>query len=387
MRIFVLTPFCGAVRDKIIDSIEALQELGHEVESFELQRRENPPGAKLNESRASELRYRIKNFQPDFLLTSDHRGFDPRLIQNLKIPHVSWFSNNPFYWLRKEWISPTCVVFIWDASYINQLKNFGFKNVFYLPLATNPKLFKETSLSQEDIEKYSCDVSFAGASGISFYKDVWSKVERIEDAKLRLFLKEVIKRRSQNPLKEFIEIIKEVENSLGVKLHYDNIKTLERELDLGAMPLYRKSIIQEMREFDVRVWGDEGWGEHLGGEMEESYCGKIDRANLKKLYKATKINLNITSTQSRTGLNMRVFDIAACGGFLLSDYRRDLEELLSWNLAYRDKVEAKALANYYLIHEDERLERAKSLQKIVLRFHTYKHRMKELVDNVCRVRF
>jgi spore maturation protein CgeB len=51
--------------------------------------------------------------------------------------------------------------------------------------------------------------------------------------------------------------------------------------------------------------------------------GRIDYHNeLVKLYKASRINLNITKVQHKSAVNPKVFDIACAGGFVLTDYRR-----------------------------------------------------------------
>lgn len=107
--------------------------------------------------------------------------------------------------------------------------------------------------------------------------------------------------------------------------------------------------------------------------------------DLPKLYNVTKIDINITRAQSKTSLPMRVFDVLACRAFLLTDYRRDLGELFSLGeevVCYRDLDELRRLAEYYLKHEDQRLEIARKGEERILKDHTYKRRMATLVEIV-----
>jgi spore maturation protein CgeB len=155
-------------------------------------------------------------------------------------------------------------------------------------------------------------------------------------------------------------------------------------LEEAAASKYRKELIEEIKDFDFRLYGDEGWVDLLGDSGK--YFGLIKRREeMAKLYNATKINLNITKPQSKTSLPMRVFEICACGAFVLSDYRRDLSELFVLDeeiVCYRDKKELRDKVNYFLAHPDERIHIAKRAKKRILEEHTYLRRMEQLVERL-----
>jgi spore maturation protein CgeB len=85
-----------------------------------------------------------------------------------------------------------------------------------------------------------------------------------------------------------------------------------------------------------------------------------DTANL---YAHSKINLNITSPQFDTAVNNRVIDVACVGGFILTDWKADLAQLtsVSEQISYRTIDELNYKIDYYLHHEDERLEIANQM--------------------------
>jgi spore maturation protein CgeB len=73
----------------------------------------------------------------------------------------------------------------------------------------------------------------------------------------------------------------------------------------------------------------------------------------------------------------------ACGGFLLTDYRADLEELFEVGrevVYYQDGRDLCKKIEYYLAHPKERETIARCGQEKVLREHTYKRRIEKLIS-------
>lgn len=93
------------------------------------------------------------------------------------------------------------------------------------------------------------------------------------------------------------------------------------------------------------------------------------------VYANSKINLNITSLQFDTAVINRVIDIGAAGGFVLTDWKSDLEKITSvaQAISYRTLDELNHKIDYYLHpdHEPERLELAEALHQDVKQHCTY----------------
>ena len=84
-----------------------------------------------------------------------------------------------------------------------------------------------------------------------------------------------------------------------------------------------------------------------------------------------------------SAVNQRVFDTAACGGFLLTDHQADMDLFFEPGkdaVCYGSIEEAVELAGYYLKHEKERESIAHAARKRVLAEHTYDKRMATLVS-------
>jgi spore maturation protein CgeB len=142
-------------------------------------------------------------------------------------------------------------------------------------------------------------------------------------------MEETIRLRSQNPMLRIWDILNEVQKSLNSSIFFNGESeygAFLAVLEYRANSLYRKEMIEVAKDFGLYLYGDDGWKDLV--ERKVNFFGSLDnRRELPLLYNASRINLNITQSQTPASPPIRPFDIAACGGSLLSDYRRDLKNL------------------------------------------------------------
>lgn len=119
--------------------------------------------------------------------------------------------------------------------------------------------------------------------------------------------------------------------------------------------------------FKPAIYGA-GWENVLTGENSALYKSKqIKGDNLKYFYSSADIVLNDTREDMIEAgfISNRVFDVTACGAFLISDYIPEIEEIYGDSVPmYKTKEEFKALIDYYSAHPEERREKALKAQKI-----------------------
>ena len=92
------------------------------------------------------------------------------------------------------------------------------------------------------------------------------------------------------------------------------------------------------------------------------------------VFRRSKINLNITLRSIISGVPLRVMDILAAGGFLITTYQKEIEEYFEDGkelVIARTPEEMLELTAYYLEHEDERKEIAAAGQKKVYEEFAY----------------
>ena len=108
------------------------------------------------------------------------------------------------------------------------------------------------------------------------------------------------------------------------------------------------------------------------GMAKDTY---IDNRLLRKYYSSAKIVLNDTlPAMKKYGfINNRVYDVTASGGFLISDYMKEIEEIYGDTIPmWKSEDELIELVRYYLApeHEQERIDKANRAQDITLKNFT-----------------
>ena len=101
------------------------------------------------------------------------------------------------------------------------------------------------------------------------------------------------------------------------------------------------------------------------------------------IFKQSKINLNITRRGIKSGVPLRAIDIMGCGGFLISNYQADFLDYFVPGgdfVCYESKEDLIQKVDYYLSHEKERQAIAKSGHEKVAAGHTYRHRVRQMLD-------
>ena len=157
---------------------------------------------------------------------------------------------------------------------------------------------------------------------------------------------------------------------------------------VGTANSKRASLLLAMQGIPgIGVWG-EGWGAHKHKHLEQSILnafrgGVLPAEHASLAYQSAKIVLNSHHPQTkRAGLNMRAFEVPACGAFQLMDYVPEMEPLLEPGhdvAVYRTPQEAGAVAREYLADAEARQRIARQGHARVLAEHTYRHRMQTLL--------
>ncbi|HOO55526.1 MAG TPA: glycosyltransferase [bacterium] len=326
----------------------------------------------------------IREMNPDFVFSMDAGIVReiPDLFASLDIPIVSWFVDDPTYHITPDVMFEKFVAFTWDRAFIDHLSNTGCKIVEYLPLATNPARFRRVPADRPECEPFRCDISFVGSSLKT--GSILEKIKTGLQKELRDIYVECIEKHAVPPHTPVPELLEQAEKNKGVTIQSNDRLKLAKTLAVESMMLYRARAINSISEFSPHVYGDEGWGSLLDPGAE--YRGPIDyMENLNLLYSASEINLNLSKSQLVTSVNQRVFDAPACGGFVLTDYREDAELLFDpgTELAvFRTGGELREMAGRFLRDEKQRKERARNTRRRVLSEHTYKHRMKTLIETI-----
>ncbi|MFH2066175.1 MAG: glycosyltransferase [Pseudomonadota bacterium] len=397
-RVVVVVEKGIAAPNIMLDFAAAFEELGHSVFLIDFRLLETMASDEEKIAYFENIRKELKQFEPDFAVGYGNSVFislppnDPErhFFEEMEINYISLFFDNPlltgFISSMLTLHSPRYTVFIWDRNHLAEFRRQHKKEAFYLPLATNPKVFRPLAPEPE----FEADVGFIGSVSTTADYDL----ERIQNGWhewLVSFARNIVDAVRRHPGVTVTEIIHafrdgfpdETRKALDDFSRRDDYTSFILSLydEIGARD--RMDAIRLLPDdLRVHVYGGPGWnrlskpGLHLKGPVDYHRTAPL-------VYNSARINLNVTGSQLSAAVNQRVFDVAACGAFLLTDYRTALDELFVVGrevACYRNLNELKQLTDYYRSHPDLRLEIAARGRQRVLAEHTYCHRAQRIID-------
>ncbi|MDE6387384.1 MAG: glycosyltransferase [Lachnospiraceae bacterium] len=309
-----------------------------------------------------------------------------------KIPYVCWSVDSPVpelfsNALKNEWNR----IFLFDRAQYQFFHPMNPDHIFYLPLATNVKRWENIILdmTEEDFAKYGSDVSFVGslytekckydANVISPYAQGF--VDGLIEAQLKVYGYNFI---SDNLTERVIREIADADPDFyrGSDTYMDTDRYLVAHQYIGmklAVVERERTLNRLAKHFQVTLYTNSDTSPLTGVNCRN---GVSTLTEMPKVFHAGKINLNMTMRPIETGLSLRVWDILGCGGFLLTNYQAEIPDYFEIGKdleTYESMNELEQKIQYYLTHEEERIEIAISGYEKVAKFHTYEHRIADMI--------
>lgn len=370
------------------DMLAAFQALGQEVTIWEHMIADPDYDQRVLNSLAETLlqtRY-------DLVFTVDFFPIVARVCNALKIRYVSWSVDCPVMQYYSKTLSlPYNRVFLFDYAMYEEFAKENPKHIYYLPLGTNVSHNDAVmqSITQVDLERFSCDVSFIGSlytekcrfnqlKGLSDYTRGYAHAlletqllvygynflqEAMSDEFVSQFLKDVDWGKMHEDYREEDRALI-AQMYLGEKVtEQERVRLLARLSERFSVDIYTQSDISGLPKLRNR------------GSAES-------RTEMPKIFHLSRINLNMTSKTIRTGLPQRFWDVLGAGGFLLSNMQAELPEYLipGEDLeTYGSFQECEEKIAYYLEHEEERNAIAKHGYEKVKQYDTYEHRIRQML--------
>ena len=371
------------------DCRDAMTRLGHEVETIRL----DQLGGDLTPETQQECKWRFDRRDDsgkryfDLVYSFDYFPSISEVCRKYDIPYVSWVFDCPHYPLFSPSIhNEVNRIFVFDRDLYRKLKDRGVQTVHHCPLAVNAKRLSEVCQSLDgenggEIE-YLHDVCFLGSlydNEFNFY-DQWTGIP----AEIKEYLEQVIQSQEKvfgydlfsdervlsgsdiERISDFINI----EDTGRYRIDYSDVirDIFRKKVTVNE----RRNILTEMgKHFDTVVYTnpDAALIPNVDNLGIVSYTDKMP-----EIFHRSRINLNISLRCITSGVSLRVMDVLAAGGFLLTTYTSEIAEYFQdgVDLAIaRTPEEMIDKAEYYLTHEDQRKKIARNGQKKVFEKFAY----------------
>lgn len=317
------------------------------------------------------------------------------------IPYVAWCYDSPTFVGDIRYLRyPTTHVFFFDSLEAERYRNAGLENVYYMPLAVNVDRFDKIVCTPEEVKKYQATISFVGSLYDSDFKEVFQYLDDYKKAYLNALVENqagqynyelfsaVITQEFMNWFseKEFNQVVNQIwEKSDSIKQNASGDKTTIGRLkgSLARFVTNRERLLlvsMLANHWDVKLYSNNKH-EILKNVTE---CGIVEYyQNMPKVFKNSRINLNVTLHSILAGVPLRCLDIMGCHGLLLTNYQRDFEEHFKDHenlLFYHCIEEAYEKAKYYLEHEDERQRIENNGYETVKKYYNYPVQLRKVLS-------
>jgi spore maturation protein CgeB len=312
--------------------LKAIEELGHEPIFFEdrnfvLPGRIRQRVAFLQDWDLRRLNRRMievaKRMKPDICLAvGGYRITGDTLIRlkRMGVKTVLWTTDIP----RPEFNHVIATAPLYDHIFcagteaMDVLAKTGIRHSLWLPFACDPEFHRPVDLTDEDRKNYGSDLIFVGA----FYPNRW-------------------------------EILR---NLIGI--------------------------------YDIGIWGP-GWQRVVDHRNRDCiHASHLQYTEWVKMYNAAKIIIIIhyqDGTIPCFQASPKVFEALACRSFVISDSQKDVFKLFSSGkelVCFNNIQDLKAKIDHFLHRDEERRMIAAAGYEEVLKKHTYRHRLQEILGHI-----
>lgn len=324
----------------------------------------------------------------DFIFSYDYFPQISEIAVAHNVKYISWIYDCPHYTLYAQNASNKCnYFFVFDKSMEEALKSMGAVHIYEMPLGVNN--IRLNKLLGTDIEstKYQYDVSFVGSL---YDNNLYDQIVYLPE-KFKGYLDGIINAQAlvcgNNILEEIItgSVIKQLEKY--IKLPDDeNIRIPHKKIYLDMISTKVTSVeriknlnrLSEIADVHVFTASDEKLCLRCKGHGYINYADEMPI-----VFRKSKININTTLRTIKTGIPLRCIDIMGAGGFLISNYQKDLCRYFEAGKdfeIYESQQELLIKTQYYLEHEEERMKIAINGWKKIQRFFGNDLRMREILQ-------
>lgn len=341
---------------------------------------------------AEAVSARILEHPPAFVFSINFFPAVSYTCERLKVPYVCWTVDSPLPELFSNALKNSYNrIFLFDRAQYEYFSPANPSCIHYLPLAADVKRFAETvlSMTEADYAAYGAEISFVGSlytekcryDSLSLSAHTRGYVDGLMEAQLHVFgcnfipdsLTDSVIQEIANAdpafyhgedLQDGVERYLAAHQYIGMKLAaLERERTLSRLSEHFPVVLYTRSDASSLPHVDCRG-------------------GVRTLTEMPKVFQASRINLNMTVRPIETGLSQRIWDILACGGFLLTNYQAEIPDYFEIGKdleTYESMAELEEKVRYYLSHEEARMEIAINGCEKVAAHHSYEVRLAQMI--------
>lgn len=379
---------------------------------------------------------KIRGTHYDMVFTVNYFPLISNVCERTGVNYVSWTCDNPLISMYHESVFHDCnYIFTFDKTNYLEFRGMGVKHIWYLPLAVDTermdallgapeevrtagaahegmktagtvpeeigtaesvpaeigKAGRRKAAQDSEMRKYRGDVAFVGSL---YERNSYDKIKNrlpeylrgyfdaVMEAQLNISGANIVEPMLTTNILEQLQEYFQLEKSEG---SFSDLGLIFQTTVLGfkiAEIERRRALIELSKHYKVNVYSNSD----VSDLLRIQYCGSVDYwSEMPKVFRMSKINLNFTIPNIKSGIPLRIWDVLGCGGFLLTNYQAEIpyyfkegEDLVCFD-SLEDLCEK---VGYYLEHEEERKRIAWNGYRKVREKHSYIERIRTILDTV-----
>lgn len=346
---------------------------------------------------------KIRGTHYDMVFTVNYFPLISNVCERTGVNYVSWTCDNPLISMYHESVFHACnYIFTFDKTNYLEFRGMGVKHIWYLPLAVDTERMdallgapekpeRRNATQDSEMRKYRGDVAFVGSL---YERNSYDKIKNrlpeylrgyfdaVMEAQLNISGANIVEPMLTTNILEQLQEYFQLEKSEG---SFSDLGLIFQTTVLGfkiAEIERRRALIELSKHYKVNVYSNSD----VSDLLRIQYCGSVDYwSEMPKVFRMSKINLNFTIPNIKSGIPLRIWDVLGCGGFLLTNYQAEIpyyfkegEDLVCFD-GLEDLCEK---VGYYLEHEEERKRIAWNGYRKVREKHSYIERIRTILDTV-----
>ncbi|MCR4694913.1 MAG: DUF3880 domain-containing protein [Pseudobutyrivibrio sp.] len=369
------------IRETFIEMGYEIREVSQELLNYD-----------VDQAFADKLVEIIKADSFDFFFTVNYFPLISNVCQDMGLPYVCWSCDNPLISMyHMSVFNDVNRIFLFDLTNVEEFSGMGVEHVYHLPLAVNTKRVDYLLTQADDLSQYKNDISFVGSL---YEKNSYDKMEYQLPDYLRGYFEATMEAQKDlqgiNIIDRMLtpEILMELENYFKLEKSEDSLSDLNLIFSVTTLGFkiaqkQRRSILIDLsKHYDVSIYTNSDTRDLL----RVNYKGGVDYwTQMPKVFNQSKINLNMTIPNIKSGVPLRAFDVLGAGGFLLTNFQAELpmyfenEKHMVWYYSMEDLRQKVA---YYMTHDDERKRIAQAGHELVAREFSYERQIQKMLEMI-----
>ncbi|MDE7017460.1 MAG: DUF3880 domain-containing protein, partial [Lachnospiraceae bacterium] len=315
-----------------LDVYETFRAFGFAVDFLE----QHLPSYDEDVQLTEKLLKRMREKSYDFVFTINYFGVVSDACEQMGVPYVSWSCDSPLISMYHESVfNSHNFIFLFDKSSYLFFKELGVEQIWHLPLAVDTDRIDHIIQNASDLKLYENEISFIGSL---YERNSYDSLVPTFPPYLQGYLDCAMEAQMNICGGNLLERLLTDDICMQLERHYrleksersfSDLKLIFATTVLGfkvAKEQRCSCLLELVKKHPVSIYTNS----NTHDLVKIDYRGSVDYwTQMPKVFYGSKINLNFTIPNIKSGIPLRVWDVLGAGGFLITNYQPELELYLS----------------------------------------------------------